>query len=166
MVAMSSRRKTITTSDLIRELATILPGLTFIQDSAFLWSPQNHAIHYPDHGVDKPEGQARLIHEFGHAVLGHKAYDSDFRLLRMEVEAWEQAKLISQRLGIVLNQDFIEDCLDTYRDWVHRRSTCPRCTSVCFQKNVDLYTCHNCSNTWRVTSARFHRAYRIQEQYV
>lgn len=162
---MSSRKKTIATNILLEALTKTLPGLRFVEDSQFLWSPQNQTIHYPSDALNQPEGQARLVHEFGHAILGHTTYGSDFGLLRMELDAWEQAKQTASQLGLILDQEFIEDCLDTYRDWVHRRSTCPRCTTVSFQQTVDSYRCHNCQKSWRVTSERFRRAYRIQKQY-
>lgn len=164
MDAMSSQKRNLAAPSLLQKLQGMLPSISFVKDSSFLWSPSNQTIHYPPEALSKQEGQARIIHEFGHALLGHTTYQSDFELIKMEVDAWQQAKQIASKLKLELDQDFIEDCLDTYRDWLHRRSTCPRCSSVSLQQDYYTYSCHNCSNRWNVSAERFHRPYRMQAQ--
>jgi hypothetical protein len=54
--------------------------------------------------------------------------------------------------------------LDTYRDWLYKRSICPTCTAKCLQQGDFVhYRCFNCHTTWRVTASRFCRAYRRQK---
>jgi hypothetical protein len=105
-------------------------------------------------------GTWSLLHETGHGLLVHADYQSDLELLHMEVAAWEKAKELGQAFGVQIDPNHIEDCLDTYRDWLHRRSTCPTCGSVSLQHNSTEYHCHNCNAMWQVSSSRFCRPYR------
>jgi hypothetical protein len=61
-----------------------------------------------------------------------------------------------------LNQedDHVQNCLDTYRDWLHRRSSCPQCGAHVLQRDVSTYQCFNCQTRWHVSSGRFVRPYR------
>lgn len=106
-----------------------------------------------------------LLHEVGHAVRHHKSYEADFTLLRLEVEAWEEARIIAKSLDIEISESHIQDCLDTYRDWLYRRSVCPSCSAKCFQQDdFKHYQCFNCHSQWRVSPSRFCRSYRAKEK--
>lgn len=123
------------------------------------WSPKTQTITYnPAEPMEK--FSYALLHELSHAVLGHNTYGSDFELLKLESEAWHLAAQISKRYGIEIGDDHIQNCLDTYRDWLHRRSTCPKCGLHVLQKSASSYQCHNCQTSWQVTSSRFVRPYR------
>lgn len=161
MAATIWQKRPMATPDIIRTLAALLPHVTFIDDTAFTWSPENQSVHFQRDSLDDVHGQARLLHEVGHALLGHTSYQTDFSLLTMELEAWECAKKVATQLGIKIGQEHIENCLDTYRDWIHRRSTCPACGGASFQQDATIYHCHNCDSRWRVSPSRFCRAYRM-----
>lgn len=145
---------------LITELKSKFPKLKFTPGRQFSWSPEAGAIIY------KPGAKGRraiwsLLHETGHALLRHQSYKADFELLRLEVEAWERARQLAADLGTTISEDHIEDCLDTYRDWLYKRSICPTCSTKCLQQGDFVhYRCFNCHTTWRVTASRFGRAYR------
>jgi hypothetical protein len=94
-------------------------------------------------------------------MLGHQTYRSDFELLLLEVAAWDKAKQLAASQGITMDEEHIQDCLDTYRDWLHERSTCPRCGTVSLQASPSEYNCHNCSASWQVSKSRFCRPYRL-----
>ena len=143
--------------DLIDKLRKDFPAVTFEHGETFRWSPQSHKITYKM--SDKDDVWA-AFHELGHAVLGHKQYSSDFELLRLEVSAWDQACKIAQDYGHSIGTDHIQNCLDTYREWLHRRSTCPQCNSRSLQQSATLYHCFNCQTDWKVTASRFCRPYR------
>jgi len=139
-----------------------LADINFVEAETSYWSPAEKTVYF------QPNGDQRalwtLLHESGHAALGHTSYDSDFGLLLLEVAAWEEAKVLGQRLGVAVDEDHVQDCLETYRDWLHRRSTCPRCGIRCFQHDARRYHCHNCQASWQVSASRFCRAYRISKQ--
>jgi len=139
---------------LVSQLRQDYPDFVFTQGAAHCWSPKGHEIFYV------PESPAGLLHELAHARLGHQTYSSDMELIHKEMEAWEEAKRLGERYGISLDVDYVEDCLDTYRDWLHKRSTCPICSSAGLQQQSRIYTCINCAATWRVTAARHVRSYR------
>lgn len=145
---------------LINRLQVEFPALRFAPGQQFCWSPETAEIFY----VTKARGAAAtwsLLHETGHALLKHQNYKADFHLLRLEVGAWEKARELALSLGIKIDEDHIEDCLDTYRDWLHKRSICPACSNQCLQQDdYKHYRCFNCHTVWRVSANRFCRAYR------
>src|SRR6185437_9952408 len=124
----------------------------------FYWSPKDLKVFYK---LDiQPTYRWKLLHEVGHALLNHQTYQSDFELLQLEVAAWQQAEAVAQDFKIKINSDYIQDCLDTYRDWLHKRSTCPSCGTRSLQEAADRYRCFNCQTTWHVSPSRFCRTYR------
>jgi hypothetical protein len=145
--------------NLITQLTNDYPHLSFVQGDSFYWSPQKNTIHYREIN-ELPESAWPLLHEVGHAQLGHRRYATDFELLTLEIEAWEHAKELAQKYGHQIDDDHIQDCLDTYRDWLYRRSTCPKCTNSSLQIRTDTYRCFNCNNEWRVSASRKCRTYR------
>jgi hypothetical protein len=100
------------------------------------------------------------LHETGHALLEHTAYTSDAELLYLEVAAWKHAELLASMLGVKIDDSHIQQCLDSYRDWLFARSSCPRCLSSSLQTEIDKYECFNCRVQWRVSRSRFCRIYR------
>jgi len=146
--------------DTLKQLQTLYPDLVFQAGKQFCWSPETHEIFY----IQAAKGDASiwsLLHETGHALLGHDSYQADFQLLKLEVAAWEQAKHLAKQVNVTIDENHIQDCLDTYRDWLYKRSICPSCKSKCLQQDDFLhYRCFNCRTTWRVTPSRFCRAYR------
>jgi hypothetical protein len=144
----------------LRKLQKQFPELQFSPGDQFCWSPETAEIFYATQPVGT-EAVWSLLHETGHALLEHKSYQADFELLRLEVDAWEQARALAIDHGISIDEDHIQDCLDTYRDWLYKRSICPTCRTKCLQEdNHSYYHCFNCHTSWRVTSSRFCRAYR------
>lgn len=145
---------------LINQLTGLYPELTFTAGSQFCWSPETREIFYKE-GVTGKKASWSLLHETGHAVLKHRTYQADFELIRLEVAAWEQARELAGKLGLTINEDHIQDCLDTYRDWLYKRSVCPTCSTKSIQQNDFVhYRCFNCRTTWRVSASRFCRSYR------
>jgi len=145
---------------LISRLQVDFPALTFAIDTTAHWSPQTMSVHYAD--GDDNETLWGTLHELGHALLGHQDYTTDLSLLEKEVSAWSKAELIASNYGIVISPDHIQDCLDTYRNWLHKRSTCPQCQAQGIQDATKRYSCLNCRTTWDVSDARFCRPYRRQ----
>ncbi len=80
-----------------------------------------------------------LLHEAGHAKLNHVTYNSDIELVLLEAIAWNEAETLAKEFNEQIDPDYIQDCLDTYRDWLHQRSTCPRCGIVSFQESINNY---------------------------
>lgn len=144
--------------NLVTKLQSNYPGITFSEGTTFRWSPSNRCVTYLNTGKDTDAWS--LLHEVSHAVLNHEVYQSDIELLQKEVAAWHTAVQLADSYGVTIDNDHIEICLDSYRDWIHKRSTCPQCALQGIQKSPEQYLCLNCSHTWVVTSARFCRPYR------
>lgn len=143
---------------LVKQLQQKLPSVLFHEGDAFFWSPRDAAVTY--RSSKRIADQWSLLHEAAHALAKHKSYASDLELLLLEVEAWDKARLLGEEFGISIDEDHIQDCLDTYRDWLHQRSTCPRCSVVSLQVSPSEYLCHNCDARWQVSASRFCRPYR------
>jgi hypothetical protein len=135
---------------------------TFDQHEVFHWSPKNNCIYYDPNKLDTPEGILQLLHEIGHAVLEHTNYGSGVQLLKMETEAWQKAKELSEFYNLEIKDEQIERCLDSYRDWLHLRSTCPRCTTISVETESNHYRCFNCLQTWKVPADQRTRSYRLK----
>lgn len=145
--------------ELINKLKYIIPDIKFVPGDTFSWSPATTTISYTPSNTNTVHMWS-LLHESGHAKLGHTNYQSDIELLLMEVAAWEEARSLARQLGTTIDEDHVQNCLDTYRDWLHQRSTCPRCGTVSLQTSPKEYRCHNCAMQWQVSTSRFCRPYR------
>lgn len=144
---------------LLISLSRDFPHLAFVQSTTFSWSSKAQEVFY---SIDASDTTAvwSLLHETGHALLQHSTYHLDFELLQIELEAWQKAKELAEKYGCKIDDDHMEDCLDSYRDWLHKRSVCPSCGTQSVQQNPSEYRCFNCSGTWQVASSRFCRPYR------
>jgi hypothetical protein len=144
---------------LVDALQPHVPGVSFRPGRQSSWSPDTKLISYKRQPTLVNEWG--LCHEVAHAVLQHQSYAFDMELLALEVAAWELAESLAERFAsAAVDADYLQDCLDTYRDWLHQRSTCPSCGGASLQSSPTAYRCHNCNTTWSVTTARFCRPYR------
>lgn len=158
-MAVTNTSKTLNLNNLIAQLKHDFTDVKFIKASRDYWSPRNNTVFYnPDQPLQK--ASCSLLHELSHANLGHSSYGSDFELLQMEAAAWGLAERLGKKYGVKIKQGHIQKCLNTYRDWVHMRSSCPACNSKGNQVNETTYRCMNCGKNWTVTSSRFNRPYR------
>ena len=128
-----------------------LTDLVFLKGEFFSWDHTTHTITF---NPSDPLANAYLLHEFGHALLGHTDYSHDIELLQIERAAWDKAVKIAKEYEVSLDSDTVEDSLDTYRDWLHDRSLCPKCSATGIQIGALVYRCVACNASWRVNEAR------------
>ena len=145
--------------EFVTHLKKDYPEFSFKPGNHDVWSPRSNTIFY-NPGRQLKKLQYSLLHELSHAILNHKNYTNDFELLKMESEAWHKAAEIGRNYNVDISDEHIQNCLDTYRDWLHRRSMCPSCGMHVLQKDAKTYHCFNCRTEWSVTDKRFSRAYR------
>jgi hypothetical protein len=170
---MSATNPTMCTiGPLLERLRQDFTDINFVAGKAFCWSPNDRRVCYKaevSSGSTSPTVQTSavfsLLHEVGHALLEHRRYRLDFELLELELAAWQEARLLGKRYGITICEDHVQNCLDTYRDWLYRRSICPTCSTRALQQDSSpaqkpSYRCFNCHATWLVASSRFCRPYR------
>lgn len=127
---------------------------TFKKGPVFSWSSSENTVYYSKSRKSSENAVWSLLHEIGHAQLGHRQYNDDLELLMMEVAAWKQAKVLAEQYHLVIEEDHIEDCLDSYRDWLHARSRCPECATHSLQVDEVTYECYNCNTKWQVPASR------------
>lgn len=137
---------------LLKQLKNDYPELTFSASDSFRWSPSSRTLYFDEAA---PDGAIFLLHELGHALLDHQEYSRDIDLIKIERDAWSYAvNNFSAPFGVPISDETVQDNLDTYRDWLHARSTCPHCQATGLQIAKQLYRCVGCSHEWRVNEAR------------
>lgn len=146
---------------LAKKLSAAYPHIKFIPSDSFYWSPETNEVFYDDTKYDQQSSIWSLLHETSHALLGHTTYKADLELLHLEVAAWNHALMLAKDYDVAIDDDYVQDCLDTYRDWLYRRSLCPGCGAQCLQMDAtNFYRCFNCHTHWHVSPSRFCRPYR------
>ncbi len=138
-------------ASILPRLKNNFPQFAFKKGPEFCWSSDEKTIYYKDTGKDQ---YCFLFHELAHALLEHDNYDKDIRLLVMERQAWDYATKLATEYDCHIPTDIIQNNLDTYRDWMHARSTCPKCTAIGMQTTDNLYACSSCNHKWRPNEAR------------
>jgi len=156
-------RTTLDLDQLLAEIAADYPDLSFIESAHFAWHAGKKHVSYKKTDKNITHSMFALLHEIGHALLNHSDYAHDIELLQLEVAAWDRARVLAERYDIELDEDYLQDCLDTYRDWLHLRATCPTCFGRSLQASDTRYRCFNCQTEWQVTRSRLCRPYRLQK---
>ena len=124
------------------QLRTKYPELNFNSGKKFAFHPPKTIVL----GPHEPCYKLLALHEVSHALLKHRSSKTDVGRLKMENEAWEMAKILAKENKVEVNEDFIQDQLDTYRDWLHKKSRCPDCGLTRFQTPDGQYHCPMCKS--------------------
>lgn len=150
------------TALIISRLKKDYPQFLFKESARFSWSPTDKTIYYLDKNSNND--YYYLFHELSHALLAHANYNYDVELIAMECRAWDTAMDLADKYNLKIEETAIQSTLDTYRDWLHERSTCPECKATGVQTGKYTYKCLACNYRWRVNEARICalRRYRIK----
>ncbi len=157
---MENALKTENGKQFIAQLRCDYPQFKFRPGRQDHWSPKTGTITYNQRETSK-QLKYGVLHELAHALLDHTTYNNDFELLQLETLAWELAAKLGRRYGLKIDEEHVQNCLDTYRDWLHKRSLCPTCGMHVIQHTPHAYKCFNCQSIWHVSSGRFVRPYRL-----
>lgn len=140
------------TNSLPERLKNDYKSFHFEAGDTFEWNPVESIIVYD---VDDPYSDSRLLHEVSHAILKHQSYERDIDLIAMERDAWQYARMeLAPYYDTLIEGDIIHRDMNTYRDWLHNRSTCPYCGSNGIQTKKIQYQCVTCRKSWQVNEAR------------
>lgn len=140
-------------ASLVKSLRRDFPELLFAEGEDFSWSFETQTISY--HKNSQSTGVQQLLHELAHALLEHKTYKRDIELVAMERDAWAYARTqLSNTYEIPIADAVEQAALDSYRDWMHARSTCPACEASGIEIRKSIYHCPACGHEWRVNEAR------------
>ena len=116
------------------------PNLKFVAGKKFAFRPPRTVVF--EKGAKNFD--LLLLHEVGHALSGHKTFEMNIERLKMEVEAWEKARELADTYAVPFDEDVAEGELDTYRNWVHQKSRCPKCGLTRFETREGEYRCPQC----------------------
>lgn len=139
------------TASIISQLSSDNPRLSFEPGDYFAWSPAKQTVYYVK---DSKDAIYFILHELAHALLKHESYSRDIELISMERQAWDHAITMGEKYKVAIDDELAQSNLDSYRDWLHARSTCPNCTATGIQDTKDTYSCLACGHNWRVNEAR------------
>ena len=129
-------------NSLLNKLRKDYPSLTFKPGERFKYTPPATIFYV------KTGSALELLHELGHCLLEKNTYTSDIELIRIESEAWDQAKQLCTTYHVDWDEDFAQDHLDTYRNWLHFVSLCKNCQLAGYQDESGLYHCPMCGAKW------------------
>jgi len=124
---------------LVARLKADYPNLRFCEGKKFAFRPPR-TIFFAE------GSKLELLHELGHARLEHNFYTTDPERLKMERAAWEEARELCIYYNVDYDEDFVEEALDSYRDWLHGRSCCPECGLTRYQTRDGKYHCPSCGD--------------------
>lgn len=142
------------------ELIAEFPQISFRASTYFMWSPATRSITYDKRRIDQNDGRVALLHEIGHATLGHRMYKYDAELIKMEMDAWDFVRQHAPRYNLEVDEAHIARCISTYDDWLTKRSTCPDCDNFSLQSGRDRYHCFACGTEWLVNWRKDRRVTR------
>ena len=137
-------------NNLLTRLRDTFPHITFTEAGQFRWSPSSQTVFFNRANNEL----ATLLHETAHATLQHTGYDHDIDLIHLEREAWNKTMELGKRFGVQIDDETVENALDTYREWLHARSLCPTCQQNGVQATENTYLCVICGQKWTVNDAR------------
>ena len=118
------------------------PDFRFKTGRKFMFRPPRTIFIGPEEEGD----EILLLHELGHAILGHRDFNMNVQRLKMEMEAWEKARELAEEFGVPIEEDKIETELDTYRNYVDKKSRCPKCGLARYETPDGQYHCPRCEN--------------------
>lgn len=130
--------------DLITSLKQDFPDFYFTYGKRFSFRPPKTIVIGPDEGEKTP---MLLFHELGHALSHQYSYKTAVERLKIESIAWSEGKKAYQNYHSLppWDDDFVEENLDTYRDWLHTKSKCKACGLTMFQNQDGTWECPYCS---------------------
>lgn len=142
-------------SSVFSQVTSDCSDLNFAPGDSFYWRPEDNTVYHPE--ITNSSDLYLLLHEIGHARSAHTGYDSSIHLLDMEREAWDHTiSVLVPTYGLSIDdaKEISEDALDSYRDWIHKRSTCPTCNAIGIEVSKNRYKCLICDQQWQANEAR------------
>ncbi|MCL1839896.1 hypothetical protein FWF89_02795 [Candidatus Saccharibacteria bacterium] len=129
-------------NSLLDKLSLDYPNLIFRHGKKFLFRPPKTIFI----GPPCPNHALLTLHELAHGLLQHKNYNLDIQRLKIESSTWQKTQELCKKYNIDWDEDFAQDHLDTYRDWLHKKSLCPTCQLTRYQDKTGTYHCPACQS--------------------
>ena len=132
----------------LQKIKSDFPKFRFVAGARFSFRPPRTIV-VPDEEDeardDSGDTSLLLLHEMGHAIMGHRDFKTEVGRLKMEVEAWEKARELCDKYGVVFDEELVETELDSYRNYLHQKSRCPLCGLTRFQTPDGEFYCPKCA---------------------
>ena len=128
---------------LLQKIMTKYSDFAYHTGSKFTFRPPKTIIL----GPFEPHYSLLFCHELGHALSGEDHFDTDVERLKIERLAWDKAQELCTEFHIPYDEEFVEEQLDSYRDWLHSKSKCPQCGLTRYQTKNGQYHCPHCDLT-------------------
>lgn len=132
-------------NSLVSRLQRDYPEFHFVYGKRFSFRPPKTIVIGPDEGKNTP---LLVFHELGHAISGEYSYALSIERLKIESLAWQEGKKAYQNYQDLAlpawDDSFVEDNLDTYRNWLHQKSKCPSCGLTRYQDANQKWCCPYC----------------------
>ncbi|HSX14446.1 MAG TPA: hypothetical protein VLE72_00860 [Candidatus Saccharimonadales bacterium] len=125
-----------------------------------MYSPKAQTITYDPKRLKRNDGKIGLLHEIGHAYLGHKYYTYDMQLLTMEMDAWDFVRRMAMTYSIKIDEAHINRCIASYDEWLSKRATCPSCDNFSLQSGRHSFSCFICGSRWTTNQNQLSRVKR------
>lgn len=127
------------------------PNFTFLSGKKFKFRPKK-TIYYISPEIferEIPKDSLEtfpllLCHELAHASLGHFSYSTNLERLKIESEAWEETKNLCKKFNLPFSEELAELELNTYRNWLEKKSLCKICGMTRFETKNEGYLCPRC----------------------
>ena len=129
-------------AEFLSQLEKNYSDFKFVEGRKFAFRPPRTIVF----NSSEKRGDLLILHEIGHALSGHRFFGTDVERIKMEVKAWEKARELAKIYRIDFDEKLAQEELDTYRDWLHKKSRCPNCGLTRFQTQDSVYHCPNCDN--------------------
>ena len=133
------------------EIISAYPDFRFLPAGYFAYDASEDIINYDASEISRNSGKLALLHELSHSMLGHFHYRFDFELYAMEMDAWNKTKDLAKFHSVMVDEDYINKCMDSYDIWLTKRGTCPECKEFNIQTLPNQYKCFRCHTQWRVS---------------
>ncbi len=124
----------------LERLKSDYPDFRFRSGAKFAFRPPKTIVI----GPEEPSDSLLLLHELGHAVSQHRSFGTVAERVKMEREAWNKAKEFCDKYGVFYDENKVEQELDTYRDYLDKKSRCPKCGLTRFQTPDGAFHCPQC----------------------
>lgn len=146
----------------VAEIIATYPEYNFVSSDKYAWDSNTKTIYYIETSDSLQNHIHSLLHELSHALLNHVNFSNDIKLIKMERDAWAMTKKLLVKYQQEIDTSHIEDCLDSYRDWIYARSKCPQCSHVGVETSNNVYGCIFCPILWKVPESRLCAVKRVR----
>lgn len=132
------------------DIIVAYPQQQFLPAGYFAYDASENIVNYDPERIKDNMGKLALLHEVAHSLLGHFHYLFDFELYSMEMDAWNMTRDLAQQHHVQTNEAYIQQCMDSYDNWITERGTCPGCYEFNIQSIPGEFRCYRCKTRWEV----------------